>query len=148
VTSARPGVQVPFLERLKIRTTKPSRAPPFRPASVSTTSLSDGSYSLSLDEGVYTVTASATGYFPETANGIAVNTDANTSLSFALNTTKLRLLSTNPTHGSLGQSLDVELTGSGFVDGETRVSMTLDSGRAIIGSAGISGGARGVTLER
>ncbi|HCJ66540.1 MAG TPA: hypothetical protein DHV62_04250, partial [Elusimicrobia bacterium] len=50
----------------------------------STTTALDGTYSLNLNTGTYTVCASKTGYLTRTSTGVVVNPDQTTTLNFAL----------------------------------------------------------------
>ena len=113
----------------------------------STTSYADGCYAIALSEGLYTVTASATGYQAQIVENVVVADDNPTSLDFTLIPVDLKIEAVYPTLGELGHNLEVNLIGQGF-DENTRVSMYLDSGnkRRIISSIDTPGSAEGITV--
>jgi hypothetical protein len=93
----------------------------------STVTAEDGYYSLQHTEGVYSFSASASGYVTRTFDTITLSTDGVTNLDFILS--PMVVSSTYPSLAILDSALQIEINGGGF-DSSTRVSLMPDSGNA------------------
>lgn len=74
----------------------------------------DGTYSLLVFEGTYTVTASIYGYYPETISGVAVVSDTVTTLDIALNPAPTYTVSGVASDAETGWPLYAEIKVAGY----------------------------------
>ncbi len=119
------------------------------------TSLDDGFYTFFLPAGAHDVTASATGFQPQTINGVTIANNSIATHDFALNVVPLSVTTSNLAFGIQGSAYTRTVSATGghppytwsIISGALPDGLTVNSATGTIGGTPTTSGTSGFTVQ-